>query len=147
MQVVLPAPGGACSTAQKLSASVLCNRSRTASTGRPIHGKLSKFYYFLDRNSFDSDRSTMHKNAKKQFDLQGLVQDQKLTLSYKDIVRFFSAAGLRRAQPSRSRSHERRWTPVGAMCRPASIPACYANEYASENWRSILASPGKLFPC
>jgi len=24
----------------------------------------------------------MHRNAKKQFELQGLVQDQKLTLSY-----------------------------------------------------------------
>ncbi len=89
----------------------------------------------------------MHKNAKKQFDLQGLVQDQKLTLSYKDIVRFFFAAG--------SRSHERRWTPVGATCRPAGIPACYANEYASEHLEihtgksgevvSLLKNCGSLF--
>ena len=53
MQVVLPAPGGACNTAQALFASVLCKRSRTASTGRPIHGKLFKFYNFLKCDSLD----------------------------------------------------------------------------------------------
>ena len=53
MQVVLPAPGGACRTAQGLSASVFCNGSRTVATERPVHGKLSKFNYFLDWDSFD----------------------------------------------------------------------------------------------
>jgi hypothetical protein len=74
MQVVLPAPGGACNTAQALFARVLCKRSRTAFTGRPIHGKPFKFYYFLNWDSFDYDRSALHKNVKKQIDLQGLVQ-------------------------------------------------------------------------
>jgi hypothetical protein len=35
----------------------------------------------------------MHKNAKKQFDLQGLVQDLKLTLSYDNGYRAISYLG------------------------------------------------------
>ena len=73
MPVVLPAPGGACNTAQALSARVLCNRSSTVATGRPIHGKLSKLFYFPDMDSFDSDKSAMYINAKKQVDLQGYL--------------------------------------------------------------------------
>ncbi len=97
MQVVLPAPGGACSTAQALFASVLCKRSRTVVTGRPFHGKLSKFYYyFLDWDSFDYDISAMRKNAKKQMNLQGLVlvQEGKLT---KDLSAIRICCSLRLA--------------------------------------------------
>ena len=50
--------------------------------GSPIQGKLFKFFFFLKCDSFDFDRSTMHKNAKIQNDLQGLVRDHKLTSSY-----------------------------------------------------------------
>ncbi len=53
MQVVLPAPGGACSTAQALSASALCNRSRIVAIGRFFHGKPFNFYCFLKRDLFD----------------------------------------------------------------------------------------------
>ena len=53
MQVVLPAPGGACNTAQALSANVLCNRYRIVPIGRFFHGKPFNFYCFLKRDLFD----------------------------------------------------------------------------------------------
>jgi hypothetical protein len=56
-----------------LSASVVCNRSRIVAMGRPIHGKPFKLYYFLRVDSFDHDRLMIHKNVKKQFDMQGFV--------------------------------------------------------------------------
>jgi len=42
-------------------------------------GGENKYQIFpLLGDSFDYDRSAMHKNVKKQFDLQGLVKDQEL---------------------------------------------------------------------
>jgi hypothetical protein len=101
--------------------------------GRPVHGKLFNFFYFLKCDSFDSDRSAMHKNDKIQSDLQGLVQNQKLTLSYDNGYRAFF----------------RGWKPLlretvdSCGCYvPASRYTCqsgrcsknrYANEYAPEH--------------
>jgi hypothetical protein len=51
------------------------------------------------------------------------------------IERFFAAG---------SRSHERRWTPAGSYCRPAGIPACYANEYAPEHLEIHTGRPREV---
>ena len=82
MPVVLPAPGGACNTAQAMSASVLCKQSRIVAMGRFFHGKPFNSIASLKWICSIGQR---YINAKEQFDKQGFMAALKLKSNHKQI--------------------------------------------------------------